>query len=68
MEHVVINSMAQKEMARRCSRSAVIIPNVFDFETPAGLDEYNRDLRREIGLADHDWFILQPTRVVAIRG
>lgn len=69
MEHVVINSMAQKEMARRCSRSAAIIPNVFDFETPApALDDYNRDLRRELGLAETDWLILQPTRVVARKG
>lgn len=69
MEHVVINSMAQKEMARRCSRSAAIIPNVLDFETSApGVDDYNRDLRREIGLAEDDWLILQPTRVVARKG
>jgi glycosyltransferase involved in cell wall biosynthesis len=69
VEHVVINSMAQKEMARRCSRSAAVIPNVLDFETPApGLDNYNRDLRREIGLSDDDWLILQPTRVVARKG
>jgi len=69
VEHVVINSMAQKEMARRCSRSAAIIPNVLDFETPApGLDSYNRDLRAEIGLTDLDWLILQPTRVVARKG
>lgn len=69
VEHVVINSMAQKEMARRCSRSAAVIPNVLDFETPApGLDNYNRDLRQEIGLADDDWLILQPTRVVARKG
>ena len=69
MEHVVINSMAQKEMARRCGRSASVIPNVLDFETPApGLDDYNRDLRREIGLAEDDWLILQPTRVVARKG
>ncbi len=69
VEHVVINSMAQKEMARRCSRSAAIIPNVLNYETPApGLDEYNRDLRRELGFAETDWFILQPTRVVARKG
>jgi len=69
VEHVVINSMAQKEMARRCSRSAAIIPNVLDYETPAsGIDDYNRDLRREIGLAETDWLILQPTRVVARKG
>jgi len=69
VEHVVINSMAQKELARRCSLPSAIIPNILDFETPApGLDDYNRDVRREIGLADTDWFILQPTRVVARKG
>lgn len=68
-EHVVINSLAQKELARRCSLPSVIIPNVLDFETPPpGVDDYNRDLRREIGLADDDWFILQPTRVVLRKG
>lgn len=68
-EHVVINSMAQKELARRCSLPSAIIPNVLDFETPPpGLDDYNRDLRREIGLSDDDFFILQPTRVVARKG
>ena len=69
VEHVVINSMAQKELARRCSLASAIIPNILDFETPApGLDSYSADLRREIGLAETDWFILQPTRVVARKG
>ena len=35
MEHVVINSMAQKELARRLGIPSQIIPNVLDFETPA---------------------------------
>jgi glycosyltransferase involved in cell wall biosynthesis len=69
VQHVVINSMAQKELARRCSLASAIIPNILDFETPApGLDDYNRDVRREIGLVDTDWLILQPTRVVARKG
>jgi glycosyltransferase involved in cell wall biosynthesis len=69
MEHVVINSMAQKELARRFGIPSQIIPNILDFETPPpGLDDYNRDLRREIGLRDGDWFILQPTRVVQRKG
>lgn len=69
VEHVVINSMAQKELARRCSLPSAIIPNVLDFETPPpGLDDYNRDLRHEIGLRDDDWLILQPTRVVLRKG
>ena len=69
IEHVVINSMAQKELARRLGIPSQVIPNVLDFETPPpGIDEYNRDLRREIGLSDDDWLILQPTRVVARKG
>ncbi len=100
MEHVVINSMQQKELARRLGIPSQVIPNVLDFETPprggeewrvsgvegeglkpnairrsvsgvecrVGMDEYNRDLRREIGLRDDDWFILQPTRVVQRKG
>lgn len=69
MEHVVINSLAQKELARRLGIAAQIIPNILDFETPPpGIDDYNADFRREIGLADDDWLILQPTRVVARKG
>lgn len=69
VEHVVINSMAQKELARRFGIPSQIIPNVLDFETPPpGLDEYNFDVRREIGLRDDDWLILQPTRVVLRKG
>lgn len=69
VEHVVINSMAQKDLARRCSLSSVVIPNILDFETPPpGIDDYNANLREEIGLAKDDWLILQPTRVVARKG
>jgi glycosyltransferase involved in cell wall biosynthesis len=69
MEHVVINSMQQKELARRLGIPSQVIPNILDFESPPpDLDDYSRDLRREIGLADRDWFILQPTRVVARKG
>ena len=69
MEHVVINSMAQKELARRLGIPSTVIPNILDFETPPpGLDDYNADLRREIGLRDDDLLILQPTRVVMRKG
>jgi glycosyltransferase involved in cell wall biosynthesis len=69
VEHVVINSMAQKELARRFGIPSQIIPNILDFETPPpGLDDYNADVRREIGIGEQDWFILQPTRVVQRKG
>ncbi|HEY2953495.1 MAG TPA: glycosyltransferase family 4 protein, partial [Verrucomicrobiae bacterium] len=69
VEHVVINTMAQKDLARRFGLPSAIIPNVLEFEKPPpGIDDYNADLRREIGLRDDDLFILQPTRVVARKG
>ena len=67
--HVVINSMQQKELARRYGQASTIIPNVIDFETPPpGIDEYSKDFRKEIGLSEDDILVLQPTRLVARKG
>ncbi|MCC7376806.1 MAG: glycosyltransferase family 4 protein [Verrucomicrobiales bacterium] len=69
IEHVVINSMAQKELARRFGLGSTVIPNILDFETPPpSLDAYNADVRSEIGLSKDDVMVLQPTRVVARKG
>lgn len=69
IEHVVINSMAQKELSRRYGLASTVIPNVLDFETPPPLiDDYNRTFREDIGLSPDDWLILQPTRVVPRKG
>jgi glycosyltransferase involved in cell wall biosynthesis len=68
-EHVVINSMAQKELARRFGLSSAIIPNVIEFEKrPLPPDDYCADVREQFGLSKDDWFILQPTRIVARKG
>lgn len=67
--HVVINSMQQKELARRYGQASTIIPNVIDFETPPPeMDEYSRDFREEIGLSKNDILVLQPTRLVPRKG
>ncbi|HEY5742063.1 MAG TPA: glycosyltransferase family 4 protein [Terrimicrobiaceae bacterium] len=67
--HVVINSMQQKELARRYGQASVIIPNVIDFETPPPeLDDYSKDFRKEIGIAEDDILVLQPTRLVPRKG
>jgi glycosyltransferase involved in cell wall biosynthesis len=67
--HVVINSMQQKELARRYGQASTIIPNVIDFETPPPqMDDYSRDFRREIGLSEDDVLVLQPTRIVPRKG
>ncbi len=69
VHHVVINTSGQNQLALRTGISSTLIPNVMDFETPApGLDEYNEDVRRALGVADDELFILQPTRVVQRKG
>lgn len=67
--HVCINSIAQKALKERRKIDSVVIPNVFDFATPAPtFDEYNADFRSAIGLADDDIFILAPVRVIRRKG
>jgi glycosyltransferase involved in cell wall biosynthesis len=69
IQHVVINSEADRELSYRTGLSPVIIPNVLDFRRkPPGINHYNRDVRAAFGLEEDDFFILQPTRVVARKG
>jgi len=69
IEHVVINSAAQEELAHRTGLSSTVIPNVLDFENPAVVDwEQTRDFRESIGLTLEDVIILQPTRIVQRKG
>lgn len=67
--HVVINSLAQRDLCERKGIEATVVPNVFDFDAPAWQpDEFNRDLRARIGLNENDLLILQATRVVQRKG
>ena len=69
IQHVVINSLAGEEFSRRTGLSCRIIPNVMDYANPPDPpDEYSRQFRKEIGVADDDLLILQPTRVVERKG
>ena len=68
IRHMVINSIAQERLLQM-GIDSVIMPNVLDFDsTPPGVDEYNKDLRKQIGLREQDLFFLQPTRVVPRKG
>ena len=65
IQHITINSIAQKRLKARRGIDSVVIPNVHDFATPPpGIDDYSRDVREALGLAPDDVFILQPTRVI----
>jgi glycosyltransferase involved in cell wall biosynthesis len=67
--HVVINGLAQRELAERKGIAASVVPNVFDFDAPPWRpDDYNRDFRVRIGLRENDVLILQATRIIPRKG
>ncbi len=69
IQHVTINSIAQRRLKARRGIDSLVIPNVHDFATPApGIDGYNQDFREALGLQDGDLFFLQPTRVIPRKG
>ena len=67
--HVVINSLVQAELGKRNGVESTIVPNVFDFTGDRwGIDDYNRDFRRAIGVNENDVILLQATRIVERKG
>jgi mannosylglucosylglycerate synthase len=69
LAHAVINRAAQEQLSLRKGVGSLLIPNVYNFdEPPPGIDDYTANLRADIGLAQDDIFILQPTRVVPRKG
>ena len=69
MEHVVINTSGQNQLALRTGISSTLIPNVMNFELgPPPPDEYISNVRSELGVDEDELFVLQPTRVVQRKG
>lgn len=70
LEHVVINSSAQEQLASLRGISSTIIPNVLDFENPPTEIKGERYKKFLIDneLSEEDIIILQPTRVVQRKG
>ena len=67
--HVVINTVQAHDLARRIGANAVVIPNVMDFDTPpAPPDDYTKTVRQDLGIADGQYFLLQPTRIIQRKG
>jgi len=69
IRHVAINSWAASELSLRTGASAMVIPNVMDFDQPPPApDDYARALRTDLGMEPGQYLILQPTRVVQRKG
>ncbi len=69
IKHVVINSVAQTDLAAKRGISSQLIYNVIDFKKKdSQVDEFNKDFRADMGFDEKDTLILQPTRVVSRKG
>ncbi len=69
IQHVVINSISQRQLARQRGVPSTIIPNVMQYEvSPQPRDEYTADLRSRLGIKKKELFVLQPTRVIPRKG
>ncbi len=69
LRHVVINSIAAGQLASRTGLSAMVIPNVMDFEhPPEPPDEYALSARDDLGVAEGEQLFLQPTRIIQRKG
>jgi mannosylglucosylglycerate synthase len=69
--HVVINTVAQGELASHRGISSHLIPNVLDFDVKPrkSIDPVKRrHFREDFGFRKDDIIFLQPTRIVARKG
>ena len=65
ISHVCINHIAKNELKKRLGIDANVVPNVFEFQNEViVVDDYNRNLRHDLGIKDGDIVFLQATRVV----
>ncbi|TYB32127.1 MAG: glycosyltransferase family 4 protein [Candidatus Mcinerneyibacterium aminivorans] len=69
IEHVVINSIAQQQLAARRGLSSTLLPNVINFEREQQLEKDKKEnFKKDFGFANSDIIFLQPTRIVARKG
>ncbi len=69
IRHVTINSVQASAIASRHGLTARVIPNVMAFETPPGEPSVDPAIvRRDLGVADGELLLLQPTRVIQRKG
>ena len=69
IEHIVINSLAKKELSARKGIQAQVFPNVFDFNHPSWqVDALTGIFESRSVLKTNDVLILQATRIVPRKG
>ena len=66
--HIVINQDARDELAQRTGETAVVLPNVMDFEPEPPDTDDGVAFRALAGIEDDAVVLLQPTRVIPRKG
>jgi glycosyltransferase involved in cell wall biosynthesis len=66
--HMVINSLAKRDLAQRRGLDSLVLPNVMDFESEPPQGDGGVAFRRIAGLDPLDIVLLQPTRVIPRKG
>ena len=66
LQHVVINSIAQNELKKRCGIDSTLIWDTVDFASNKlnKIDSYSRHWRKDFGIEKDDLVFLQATRIV----
>ncbi|OIJ17203.1 hypothetical protein BKP37_01340 [Anaerobacillus alkalilacustris] len=63
--HTVNNKLAEKKLKERYGIEATVIPKVFDFyQSKWEVNNYNRDMRQQLGMTENDLVFLQTTRII----
>ncbi|MCK4976329.1 MAG: glycosyltransferase family 4 protein [Anaerolineales bacterium] len=69
IQHVTLNTIAQRRLNARRGIDSVVIPNVHDYASkPPKIDSFSQDFRGALGLKNGDIYVLQPTRVIQRKG
>ena len=66
--HVVINSLAKRDLLARRGLESTVLPNVMDFEEGPPHGDGGDTFRSMAGIAAGDTVLLQPTRVIRRKG
>ena len=66
--HVVINSLAQRDLRDRRGLDSLVLPNVMDFESGPPPGDGGDTFRRIAGVVSSDVVLVQPTRVIPRKG
>ena len=68
IHHLVINSLAQEQLARRRGLVSAVLPNVMDFALDDPGPRDGGRFREAAGLSKNQVLLLQPTRVIPRKG